>query len=84
MTFQPFKKILIGFAFSPNLKANIYESLRISSALNAEIIFFHVGEKTSEKASTIENIIKSYPQKNKNFSICWKNGKPVPILIKAC
>ena len=84
MTFQPFKKILIGFAFSPNLKANIYESLRISSALNAEIIFFHVGEKTSEKVSTIENIIKSYPQKNKNFSICWKSGKPVPILIKAC
>ena len=84
MNFQPFKKILIGFAFSPNLKANIYEALRISSALNAEIIFFHVGEKTSEKVSTIESIIKSCPQKNKNFSICWKNGSPVPILIKAC
>tara|TARA_X000000368_G_scaffold85114_1_gene64470 strand:+ start:995 stop:1858 length:864 start_codon:yes stop_codon:yes gene_type:complete len=84
LNFQPFKKILIGFAFSPNLKANIYEALWISSALNAEIIFFHVGEKTSEKVSTIENIIRSCPQKNKNFSICWKNGSPVPILIKAC
>ena len=84
MNFRPFKKILIGFAFSPNLKANIYEALRISSAINAEIIFFHVGEKTSEKVSTIESIIKSFPQKNKKFSVCWKNGRPVPILIKAC
>jgi len=84
LKFQPFTKILIGFAFSPNLKANIYEALRISSFLDAEIIFFHVGEKTNEKVSIIENIISSSPQKNKNFSISWKNGKPVPTLIKAC
>ncbi len=84
MKFNPFKKVLIGFAFSPNLKANIYEALRISSSLNAEIIFFHVGEKTNEKVSTIENIINSSPQKSKNFSVFWKSGSPVPTLIKAC
>ena len=84
MKFQPFKKILIGFAFSPNLKANIYEALRISSSLNAEIIFFHVGEKTDEKVSTINDLINSSPLKTKKVSVSWQNGKPVPTLIKAC
>ena len=35
-----FKKILVGFAFSPNLKANIFTSLRLANSLEAELFLF--------------------------------------------
>ena len=30
MAFKPFKTLLFGFAFSPSLKANVYEATRLA------------------------------------------------------
>ncbi|MGY8944252.1 MAG: hypothetical protein ACKVKK_01325 [Flavobacteriales bacterium] len=56
---QAFKKILVGFAFSPNLKANVYEALRMAFFFDAELTFVHVGEKTPEKESRFEELLHS-------------------------
>jgi hypothetical protein len=56
-----FKRILVGFAFSPNLKANLFTSLRLASSLGANLFFVHVGKKTPVKEKTIEEILKDSP-----------------------
>ena len=78
-----FKKILVGFAFSPNLKANIYEGLRMASFFNGELVFFHVGEKTPEKTSRFMDLVKSSPIQPKKVSVRWETGNPVSVLLKA-
>lgn len=78
-----FKKILVGFAFSPNLKANVYEALRMASFFNGELMFFHVGTKTSEKVSRFMDLVKSSPVQPKKISVRWEIGNPVSVLLKA-
>jgi len=64
-----FKKILVGFAFSPNLKANIFTSLRLADSLKAEIFFIHVGKKTSVKEKTFEEILEDSPVQPKLIKV---------------
>ena len=78
-----FKKILVGFAFSPNLKANVYEALRMASFFNGELMFFHVGTKTSEKVSRFMDLVKSSPVQPKKICVRWEIGNPVSVLLKA-
>ena len=78
-----FKKILVGFAFSPNLKANVFESLRLAYYFGAELVFVHVGNKTPEKESSFRDIIASSPIKSRKISIDWKVGNPVNTLLQS-
>ena len=61
-----FRKVLIGFAFSPNLKANIFEAARLALQFDAEIIFLHVGEKTTQKEQEFEQLLATLPKGPKN------------------
>ena len=79
-----FKKILVGFAFSPNLKANIFTSLRLADSLGAEIFFIHVGKKTSVKEKTFEEILKDSPVRPKLIKVLWEEGEPIPTILKMC
>ena len=78
-----FKKILVGFAFSPNLKANIYESLRLANYFEGELIFIHAGSKTPEKESRFMDIVKSSPVRASKITIEWRAGNPVRTLLGA-
>ena len=79
-----FKKILVGFAFSPNLKANIFTSLRLADSLKAEIFFIHVGKKTSVKEKTFEEILEDSPVQPKLIKVLWEEGGPIPTILKVC
>ena len=79
-----FKRILVGFAFSPNLKANIFSSLRLADSLEAEIFFIHVGKKTSVKEKTFEEILKDSPVRPKLIKVLWEEGEPIPTILKMC
>ena len=57
-----FTKLLIGFAFSPNLRANIFEATRLAFQFDAEILFLHVGEKTTQKEQEFQQLLASIPQ----------------------
>ena len=78
-----FNKILIGFAFSPNLKANVFEALRLADFFNASLFFLHVGEKTESKESAFLKILKASPLSNK-ITLLWKKGDPVNTILSAC
>lgn len=79
-----FKNILIGFAFSPNLKANVFEALRLSNSLNGELYFLHVGKKTHIKNTKLNEILNLSPIKPKNINVLWKEGDAVKTIITQC
>ena len=77
-----FKKILVGFAFSPNLKANIFTSLRLANSLEANIFFVHVGNKTQAKEKTFDEILNDSPVQPKFTKVLWEEGEPVQTILK--
>lgn len=79
-----FRTILTGIAFSPTLKANVFETLRLGSLLKAKVILVHVGEKSAEKEQKITNYCNAFPDFKSQVSIVWKSGDPVDVIINAC
>lgn len=84
MKIPHFKNILVGFAFSPNLKANVFEAMRIASFLNGNLYFLHVGEKTSAKENSFQEILNDAPEKPNKISVLWEEGLPVNTIINHC
>lgn len=83
MSLIAFKKILVGFAFSPNLKANVFESLRMAHFFGGELIFLHAGSKTPEKETRFKEIVASSPVQSEKIMIEWRVGSPVNTLLQA-
>jgi nucleotide-binding universal stress UspA family protein len=81
---QKIDKILIGVAFSPNLKPNIFEAVRLANMFDAELIGVHVGEKTDEKISNISILLEEADVLKKSFNVIWQEGKPVDVILQTC
>nr|WP_321229209.1 universal stress protein [uncultured Psychroserpens sp.] len=81
MTTKNFKTIGIGVAFSPNLKANLYEAARLSLFFESKLVLIHVGEKSDEKEQQILEIIKPFIQDNFNYDLVFKTGNPVDVIL---
>ena len=77
-------KIAIGIAFSPNLKANLFEAIRTANMFGATLIGIHVGEKNNEKESKLNNLLKVAPTLKKGLQTIWKQGKPVDVILNTC
>ncbi len=81
---HPFKTILFGFAFSPSLRVNVFETTRIAHFFNAKLILLHVGEKTDAKSAQINEILNAIENKDLAIDIQWKKGKPYDVILDAC
>ena len=81
MTNNIFHTIGIGIAFSPNLKANIFEAARLSLFFDSKLVLIHVGETSSEKEQTIQDILKPFSTQNLNYEIVFKTGNPVDVIL---
>jgi len=79
-----FGTILTGIAFSPNLKANVFETLRLGSLLNAKVVLVHVGDKNNKKEQQILEYCSAFPEFKDQVSVIWKSGNPVEVIITAC
>lgn len=84
MAFHPFKTLLFGFAFSPSLKANVYEASRLAMYFKASLIFVHVGKKTPKKEKVFQQLLEECPTQSDQIQTCWKEGDPVATLANAC
>ena len=78
---QSIKKILVGIAFSPNLKPNIFEAIRLANMFDAQLVGVHVGEKTSKKEKKLIELISEAPDLHSPIKTVWKKGKPVDIIL---
>ncbi|PQB08614.1 universal stress protein UspA [Polaribacter filamentus] len=77
-------KILIGIAFSPNLKPNIFEAVRLANMFDAELVGVHVGEKTDQKITDLNILLKEADTLKKGFKTIWQEGKPVDVILQTC
>ena len=84
MKVQPFKTLLFGFAFSPSLKANVFEAMRLAYFLNARLILVHVGEKNPTKEKQCRQLLESCELQPEHIEVHWKTGKAVTTLLNAC
>jgi nucleotide-binding universal stress UspA family protein len=76
-----FHTIGIGVAFSPNLKANIYEAARLSLFFESKLLLIHVGETSSEKEQILKDILGPFLDQNLNYEIVFKTGEPVDVIL---
>ena len=79
---QKIHKILIGIAFSPNLKPNLFEAIRIANFFNAELIGVHVGEKTTNKEKDLNAVLSEADALNIPLKTIWQEGDPVEVILK--
>jgi nucleotide-binding universal stress UspA family protein len=78
-----FNTILIGVAFSPNLKNNIFEAMRMVDFFDSKMIIVHVGEKTKEKEDNIKELILGFSDDDdEKVNVIWKQGDPVTVIIE--
>ena len=84
MAFNPFKTLLFGFAFSPSLKANVFEVTRLATYFNSQLLFVHVGKKTAEKERSFKSLLDDCPLKPSSINIHWIDGEPEKTLTEAC
>lgn len=79
-----FDKILIGIAFSPNIVANIHEAVRLANMFNAELVCVHVGEKTREKETQLQEIFEQAPALLNKKTFLYQSGNPVEVILETC
>lgn len=81
MILKPFKNIGIGVAFSPNLKANLFEAARLASLFKSKLILIHVGNESKEKKETLNEILNTFDPGFKDFEVVFKSGNPVEVIL---
>ena len=81
LSLKPFKSIGVGVAYSPNLKANLFEAARLAVFFNSKLFLIHVGESSEEKNSILKQILKSFEKDNLNYEVVFKKGEPVDVIL---
>ncbi|WP_339895171.1 universal stress protein [uncultured Algibacter sp.] len=81
MSLKPFKSIGIGVAYSPNLKANLFEAARLSVFFGAKLFLIHVGEVSEEKTNMLSIILKSFEKDKLDYEVVFKTGEPVDVIL---
>ncbi|MFD0863198.1 universal stress protein [Sungkyunkwania multivorans] len=81
---KDFKTISIGIAFSPNLRANVFEAARLAKLFSAKLILVHVGDRTPQKEEILTLILEEFPEQITNIDVVWKEGAPVEVILKTC
>ncbi|MCL7762693.1 universal stress protein [Polaribacter sp. Z014] len=81
---QNIHKILIGIAFSPNLKANIFEAVRLANLFDAELVGVHVGPKSRQKKVDLTALLAAADPLKNSFKAIWKEGNPVDVILETC
>lgn len=83
MTQKPFKTIGIGVAFSPNLKANLYEAARLALFFECKLVMIHVGNKSEDKTETLKTILDTFKKDHLEYEVLFKPGNPVNVILSA-
>lgn len=83
MSLKPFNSIGIGVAFSPNLKANLFEAARLAIFFDSKLFLIHVGEFSEDKTKALKIILASFKKDDLNYEVIFESGNPVDVILKA-
>lgn len=78
---KPFKRIGIGVAFSPNMKANLYEAARLSLFFGSRLYLIHVGEHDAKKLAELQDILSFFEPQGIHYEVVFKAGNPVDVIL---
>ncbi|MEP1489063.1 MAG: universal stress protein [Algibacter sp.] len=81
MSLKPFKSIGIGVAYSPNLKANLFEAARLSVFFGAKLFLIHVGESSEDKINMLRVTLKTFEKDKLDYEVVFKKGDPVDVIL---
>tara|TARA_R110002049_G_scaffold174490_1_gene341693 strand:- start:7542 stop:8390 length:849 start_codon:yes stop_codon:yes gene_type:complete len=81
LSLKPFKSIGIGVAYSPNLKANLFEAARLSVFFKSKLFLIHVGDPSEEKVDMLKIILKSFEKDKLDYEVVFKVGNPVDVIL---
>lgn len=76
-----FNRIGIGIAFSPNLKANIYEASRLALFMKSELVLIHVGAEDEKKKAIISEHLSAFKKNNLVAKVVFLPGNPVEVML---
>lgn len=79
-----YQKIALAIAFSPRMEALIAEAKRLIEIFESELVLIHVGSKTSELETKLEEILQTKGLKSNLVRTIWKEGKPAKMILQAC
>lgn len=80
----PFERIALAVAFSPRLEQLIAETARLRQLFASEVIFIHVGKKTSEKQRQLSSFLNSYGFSDANSKVFWEQGNLADAITRVC
>ena len=80
----PFKTIATAIAFSPRLELILCESKHLSGLFDAALLLIHVGEKTPDKESQLNQLIEKTGINKEKIKVVWKKGEAVNTLLATC
>jgi nucleotide-binding universal stress UspA family protein len=78
------KKIAGSIAFSPKASTLISKTIKLSTLLNAEPFFIHVGEKNAESEEKMKELFNAISLNYSNYKIIWREGDPVNEVVDFC
>jgi len=81
LSLKPFHSIGIGVAFSPNLKANLFEAARLAIFFKSKLYLIHVGETSKDKINMLSAILKSFEKDHLDYEVVFKKGDPVDVIL---
>lgn len=83
MSTTQFNRIGVGVAFSPNLKANIYEAARLALFMKSELVLIHVGKESQHKKGVINEHLSVFKKDKLIFKVVFLPGNPVDVILSA-
>lgn len=83
MSLKPFKSIGIGVAFSPNLKANLFEAARLALFFDSKLFLIHVGESSEDKIKALKIILEPFKKDDLDYEVVFKPGDPVDVILQS-
>lgn len=78
-----FKKLGLAITFSPNGLPLLKSAVRLQKLFNSDLCLIHVGEKTPESESQIDDLVKKTGLSPDSFKIVWKKGEPAKSILNA-
>ncbi|WPR75405.1 universal stress protein [Algoriphagus sp. NG3] len=79
-----YNKVALAIAFSPRMEALISETKRLVQLFGSELILIHIGKKTEELETKLDEIIIKAGLDKLKTKLIWKEGKPVKMIVQAC
>ncbi len=81
---QPFPVIATAVALSPNLEANLCESVRIKNALGAKLYLIHVEKNETDERAEILKALEKAGCSLKDVEVVWERGDEIEAILRVC